>query len=156
MVRVPRGWVLHPYAGSLPNTGGRGRRIPSPGPEAYTTPVTVDLGNDGVAPQVAFSGAGTAQASVGPQSSSETWSLDQCFLSTSVGALDPAECTVYVGGLPLAQYAVTGSLSGGQSQFGMGGVQVPNGWFVYAVWTGGTAGALAYLRLTGIKTVLTA
>lgn len=156
MVRMPPGWTLHPYAGSLPATGARMRRIPSPDNVLYTTPVTVDLGNDGMAPQAVFTGAGNAQATCGPQASSEVWSLDQCFLSTSVGALDPAECTVYVGGLPLAQYAVTGSISGGQSQFGMGGVQVPNGWFVYALWTGGTAGALAYLRVTGVKTVLTA
>lgn len=156
MVRLPPGWTLHPYAGSLPNTGGRNRRIPSPKNILYTRPVTVDLGNDGMAPTVTFTAGGTAQALTGPQASSETWSLDQCFLSTSVGALDAAECTVFVGGQPLAQYAVTGSISGGQSQFGMGGVQVPNGWFVWALWTGGTPGALAYLRLTGVKSVLTA
>lgn len=156
MVALPPGWILHPFAGSLPATGAKMRRIPSPGNELYTREVTVDLGNDGMAPQVVFAAAGTAQAFCGPQTGSEAWSLDQCFLSTSAGPLDPAECTVYVGGLALPQYAVTGSLSGGQSQFGMGGVQVPNGWFVWALWTGGTPGSVAYLRVTGVKTVLTA
>ena len=58
------------------------------------------------------------------------------------------------GPLPLANYAVTGSLSGGSSQFGLGGVGVPFGWFVWAVWTGGVIGEFAYLRVTGQKTVL--
>ena len=62
---------------------------------------------------------------------------------------------MYVGPLPLPQYAITGSLAGGGSQFGMGGVGLAFGWFVYAVWSGGTTGAFAYLRVTGTKTVLT-
>jgi hypothetical protein len=156
MVRVPRGWVLHPYAGSQPAWGGSARRIPVASPELYGRAVTVDLGNDGMAPQVAFTAAGAAQAFAGPHVAGESWSLDQCFLSTSVGPLDAAQCIVYAGPLPLAQFAVTGSLAGGGSQFGLGGVGVPFGWFVWAVWSGGTAGATAVLRVTGGKTALTA
>ena len=106
----------------------------------------------GSAPAGVSSGAG--QAFIGPSSGGDLWSLDQCFLSTSTGPLDPAQCTVYAGPLPLANYAVTGSLSGGSSQFGLGGVGVPFGWFVWAVWTGGVIGEFAYLRVTGQKTVL--
>ena len=155
MVRLPRGWVLHSPAGSQAARGISARRIRSDPPGGYVNPVTVDLGNDGMAPQVVFGAAGGAVAVVGPSGGGDLWSLDQCYLSTSVGQLDAAECTVYAGPLPLAQYAVTGSLAGGASQFGLGGVGVPFGWFVYAVWTGGTAGATAYLRVTGSKTVLT-
>jgi hypothetical protein len=97
---------------------------------------------------------GAATALVGPSSGGDLWSLDQCFLSTSTGPLDTAQCTVYTGPLPLANYAVTGSLSGGSSQFGLGGVGVPFGWFAWAVWTGGIPGEFAYLRVTGTKTVL--
>jgi hypothetical protein len=121
----------------------------------YTRPVTVDLGNDGMAPQALFTAAGTAQAVVGPNVSQQIWSLDQCYLSTSVGQLDASQVLVFVGPLPLSQYAVTGSLSGGSSQFGMGGSAVPFGWFVWGLWTGGTPGSLAFLRVTGTKTALT-
>lgn len=158
MVRVPRGWgaALHRPAGSQPATWSPAlRRIPVPPDHLYAIPVTVDLGNDGMAPQVTFSGAGAATAVVGPSGGGDTWSLDQCFVSTSVGQLDAAQCSVFAGPLPLSQYAVTGSLAGGGSQFGMGGVAVPFGWFIWAVWTGGTAGAFGFLRLTGVKTVLT-
>ena len=41
------------------------------------------------------------------------------------------------------------------SQFGLGGAALAFGWFVYAVWTGGTPGATANLRVTGVKTALT-
>ena len=156
MVRVPRGWQLHAPAGSQRAYGVGGiRRITPADPASYIRQVSVDLGNDGMAPQVTFTAAGTAQAFIGPSGSGDTWSLDQCFLSTSIGQLDPAQCILYAGPLPLANYAVTGSLAGGGSQFGLGGVTVPFGWFAWALWTGGTPGALATLRLTGTKTTLT-
>jgi len=158
MVRIPRSWARAGYtyrAGTNRQAEPWLRRIPVPADHLYVHPVTVDLGNDGVAPQVQFTAGGTAQALVGPSGSGDSWSLDQCFLSTSVGQLDAAVCTVYVGPLPLAQAAVTASLAGGGSQFGLGGLGLAFGWFVYALWTGGTAGAFANLRVTGQKTVLT-
>jgi hypothetical protein len=157
MVRFPPGWpAVARRAGSLPATGGMSRRIPSPGIHLYVHPVTVDLGNDGMAPQVVFPASGAVQAFVGPQNSGESWSLDQCSVSTSIGPLDAAECVVFAGPQPLPQFQLAPSLSGGGQQFGLGGVAVPNGWFVWALWSGGTAGAVAYLRVTGVKTVLTA
>jgi hypothetical protein len=158
MVRVPASWrgALAGIAGAQPaRYGSAVSRIPVTPDHLFSRKVTVDLGNDGMAPQATFTAAGTAQAFCGPSSGGDLWSLDQCFLSTSVGQLDPAQCTVYAGPLPLPQFAVTGSLSGGSSQFGLGGVGVPFGWFIWALWTGGTAGKLAYLRVTGQKTTLT-
>jgi hypothetical protein len=154
MVRLPEGWIMATPAGSQAARGISARRIPVPPIGAYVNPVTVDLGNDGMAPNVLFGAAGTAQALVGPSSGGDLWSLDQCYVSTSVGQLDASQCAVFSGPLPLAQYGVTASLAGGASQFGMGGIGVPFGWFVYAVWSGGVPGATAYLRVTGTKTVL--
>jgi hypothetical protein len=142
-------------AGAQRQRGVAAQRIPRLPGEQYTRQVTVDLGNDGIAPQVTFTAAGTAQAFVGPSSGGDLWSLDQCSISTSAGPLDPAQCIVYAGPLPLAQYQVAPTLAGGGQQFGMGGTSVPFGWFAWALWTGGTPGAFAYLRLTGSKTVLT-
>jgi hypothetical protein len=158
MPRLPASWRrvgIGQYAGSLPQRGISAQRIPVPGMGAYRNQVTVDMGNDGIAPQVTFTAGGAATAFCGPSSWADTWSLDQCYLSTSVGPLDPSLVTVFAGPLPVAQYAVTSSLGGGGSQFGMGGVTIPFGWFVWGVWSGGTAGALANLRVTGSKTVLT-
>lgn len=153
MARAPR-VVMHGLAGSIAQRGLSARRIPVTGQPQFWQPVTRELFNDGIAPQATFSGAGVAQAQVGPQGLGETWSLDQCFLSTSVGQFDAAQCTVFLGPLPIAQLAVTGSLQGGSSQFGLGGTSLRVGDFVIAVWTGGTAGAFANLRVTGVKTAL--
>ena len=157
MVRIPQSWAragYARYAGSIQHRGIAARRIPVPPDEAFRNQVTVDLGNDGMAPLAVFTAAGTAQAFVGPSSGGDLWSLDQCYLATSVGLLDASQVIVYVGPLPLPQYAVAPSLSGGGQQFGMGGVGVPFGWFAWAVWTGGTPGATTVFRLTGVKTVL--
>jgi hypothetical protein len=138
-------------------------------PQAPVGPVALGPGETvtvGVAANNATAGAiytGTipsassgATAQVGPQGVGESWALDQCYVSTSVGQLDTAQCIVYVGPLPLGTYAVTGSLSGGSAQFGLGGLLLEPGWFVWAVWTGGTFGEFGQLRVTGAKTALTA
>lgn len=164
MVKVPASWRRAGFAGlagsQYAGTSQAVRRIPVPRHEDYVNPVTVDLGNDGMAPQVSFTAGGTAIAFIGPSSGGDVWSLDQCAISTSIGQLDAAQASFFVGpgavgNPPPAQYLIAGSLAGGLTQFGLGGVAVPFGWFAWAVWTGGTAGALGYLRLTGVKTVLT-
>lgn len=161
MVRIPASWrgAIATPAG-LGNGGLIGaRRIPSDPQGLYTNLITVDLGNDGVAQQATFNSGGQAWAFAGPYGIGQTWNLDQCNVSTSVGQLDAAQASVYVGPYmqpfqPVAQYLIMQGLSGGGQQFGMGGTSVPQGWFVMAFWTGGTTGALAYLRLTGTKTAL--
>jgi hypothetical protein len=157
MVRVPVSWVRAGYAGL---SGSGLYQPPSIRPvlrtpdHAFSRQVTVDLGNDGMAPLALFGATGTAQAFIGPSSGGDLWSLDQCYLSTTVGALDAAQCILYTGPLPLPQYARTGSIAGGSAQFGLGGIAVPFGWFAWALWTGGTPGASGQLTLTGLKTVL--
>jgi hypothetical protein len=157
-VRVPVSYLRAGLAG-LSGSGRAARPrvqpILRPAGGTYNRLVTVDLGNDGMASLVTFGAAGTAQAFIGPAAGGDLWSLDQCYLSTSIGQLDTSQVIFYAGPLPLAQYARTGSLSGGSQQFGLGGVTVPFGWFAWALWTGGTAGATAQLTLTGQKTVLT-
>lgn len=159
MVRVPSWWrgAVTMHAGGLyvPGSSVAARRVDPLPLAAYRHQVDVDLGNDGIAPQATFSGAGTATAQIGPNGWGVSWALDQASLSTSVGALDPAQVTLFVGPLAIPFYQVVSGLAGGGSQFGLGGVGLAQGWFVFAEWSGGTPGAFAYLRLTGVKTALT-
>lgn len=158
MVRVPTSW-LPSLAAPSNRQGGTvaARPINATPVTAYTSTVTVDLGNDGVAPTVLFNSSGDAWAFCGPSGWGESWALDQAFISTSIGALDPSTCTVYAGPYmqpfsPVQQYAVAPALLGGANQLGMGGVAIATGWFITAYWTGGTSGASAQLRLSGTKT----
>jgi hypothetical protein len=116
--------------------------------------VTIDLAGEGVAFPATFSAGGVAQSQIGPSRVGESWALDQAYLSTSVGQLDAAQCALYQGVLPLASFLITANLAGGGSQFGLGGVGLIPGEFLFAVWTGSTPGAQAFLRATGTKTVL--
>jgi hypothetical protein len=154
-VRLPRGynqraggWLAAPRTGIF-------RASPVP-VERYLHPVTTDIGPDGVGAPAVFTAGGTASVSVGPAGLGATWSLDQAFVSTSVGPLDPAVCTLLVGPgqAPAADWNVATGLAGGGSQFGLGGLGASTGEFVTAQWTGGTPGAVARLRVTGTKTVL--
>jgi hypothetical protein len=134
--------------------GAAARRVTPARIETYQRLIDVDVGNDGIAQVATFTAAGTAQAQCGPSGLGQSWSLDQAYLSTSVGQLDPAQCSLYVGPLALQPYLVTQGLGGGGSQFGLGGIGLSGGWYVYALWTGGTSGAQALLRVTGTKTAL--
>jgi hypothetical protein len=115
---------------------------------------TTDIGPDGIGAPVTFSAAGTATVQVGPSGLGATWTLDQAFLQTSVGQLDPATCVLFAGPGAMPDWEVASGLAGGGSQFGLGGVGLVVGEFVIAQWSGGTPGAVARLRVTGTKTVL--
>lgn len=161
MVRIPASWrgsIAARPAGSGRQRGISARRIPVDSMQSYTRTVTVDLGNDGVAPQATFNGAGNAWALCGPYGTGQSWTLDQCYLSTSVGQLDVAEATLYIGPYmfpfqPVQSYLFTANLVA-NTQFPLGGAYLDTGWYVTAFWSGGTAGALAQLRVTGTKTAL--
>jgi hypothetical protein len=144
-------------AGSWRSSGRRGplRRPPSPPIQDYQTFLNVPIGNDGIAFPVTFDANGNAQAFAGPSGVGTSWAPSQAALYTSVGPLDPAVATVFVGPLPLVQYQVANFLSGGGAQVALGGVTLTPGWFVWAQWTGGTPGALAFLNVTGGKQALT-
>lgn len=162
MVRLPASWrgTYARPAGSGPGGQLAARRIPVTPVGLYTNLATVDIGNDGVAQQAVFNSGGQAWAFCGPYGLGQSWALDQAYLSTSEGQLDASEVALYVGPYmqpfqAVAQYLSVSGLAGGSSQFGLGGIGFDTGWFVTAWWTGGTTGALAYLRVTGAKTALT-
>src|SRR5262245_46593794 len=129
MRRIPRSWrtgalAARPAATWAPGqvTAGKQWRPPVIPQEEFLARVTVDLGNDGVAPPAVFSAGGTAVAQVGPAGTGMSWSLDQAFLGTSVGPLDAAAATLFVGPLALPETQVAANLQGGGAQYGLGGV----------------------------------
>lgn len=130
------------------------RRIPSPPQAAYQRLVSVPIGNDGIAFPVIFGAGGGAQAFAGPSGVGAAWQPAQANIYTSVGQLDSAVCALYVGPLPIQQYQAAANLIGGGTQFALGGIGLVPGWFVWAIWTGGTPGATGYLIVSGTKTAL--
>lgn len=103
---------------------------------------------------VVLDGSGGARVKVGPTGAREVWSPLAASVSVSSNVAE-AQCKIYVGDQPTAANYIDGTLSGstGDSTGRVSGSQVPLGWFVWAVWSGGDAGAVATLNVTGTKTV---
>lgn len=140
------------WAGSQP---GKLTRPHTVSQSAYTATATVDLGTDGTAPDVTFGAAGGGQSQVGPQGVGTTWAAAQASVSTNLGQLgSTSTCILYAGPLPLPPYQVAANLTGGGTQYPLGGVTLGVGDFIWAVWTGGTAGEVGQLKVTGTKTAL--
>lgn len=154
--RIPQS-LLHAAAGTWKGSGRAGPllRIPSPQQELYQRPLTVPIGNDGIAFPATFTGAGTATVQVGPEGVGAVWRPVQAYAYTSVGQLDSALVSLFVGPLPIQQYEAAANLTGGGAQLPLGGWSLTPGWFVWAVWSNGTPGATANLVVSGAKTVLT-
>lgn len=123
-------------------------------PEMYTRPVSVPIGTAGQqSTPVLANGAASLQA--GPAGVGSSWALDQAGIATSVGAADTATCAVYAGPQASAPYLVAQSYAGGGDAIGLAGYTLLPGEFVWAIWSGGTPGSLAQLKVAGTQTVLT-
>lgn len=92
----------------------------------------------------------------GPSGIGARWALDQAGIATSVGQADVSTCAVYAGPQASAPYLVAQSYAGGGDAIGLAGYELQPGEFVFAVWTGGTPGSVAQLKVAGQKTVLVA
>lgn len=103
---------------------------------------------------VVLNGSGNGTAKVGPIGTRETWSPAVASVSVSTN-VNEALCRIYIGDSVSAANYIDGTLSGstGDSTGNVSGCQVPLGWYVWAVWSGGDAGSVATLNVTGTKTV---
>lgn len=102
---------------------------------------------------VVLDGSGNGTVGIGPIGARETWHPDQASVAAST-AVKEASCSIYVGDAPTGAFFRDRTISGstGDSSTNVGG-DVPVGWKVWAVWTGGDAGALATLTVTGDKEI---
>ena len=119
---------------SVPVDAYRGR-IRTPIPSGYAA---VTIASDG-----------TATAYVGPQGLGTVWYPQAAAIATSTGASDTSTCTIYVGPEGLQTQVGGQSYAGGGDTIGLAVPPLWNGYFVWAKWAGGTAGALATLTVYG-------
>jgi hypothetical protein len=110
---------------------------------------------------VVVSAGGTATAKVGPAGVGTVWYPQAAAISTTTGANDASTCALYLTPLENGPQ-VPSTQIGGQSYAGGGdtiGLAVPPMWpgyFIVAVWAGGTAGDLASLAVYGTQRALVA
>jgi hypothetical protein len=105
-----------------------------------------------VSAQVTLDGSGNGAASIGPLSPGEVWSGLTAAVRVATN-VNEAICSIYSGAAATAGYgrgATTwGSTGDSTSQLS----EVRVGGQVFAVWTGGDAGQVATLTVTGTKLV---
>jgi hypothetical protein len=123
--------------------------------EAFQRQIQVPIVTDGQVWGVIPAG-GSVTLQAGPQGVGASWALDQAGISTSVGAADSSTCAVYAGPQATAPYLVAQSYAGGGDAIGLAGYTLVPGEFVWAVWSGGTPGSTAALKVAGTKTALSA
>jgi hypothetical protein len=117
--------------------------------------VTVTLNQSAV---VTLNGAGAGTAQLGPINIRETWSPAVASVKTNqapASIVNEAQCKIYCGSDATDPNFVDGTLSGstGDSTDDIAGQQVRAGQYVFAVWTGGDAGAQGRLNVQGTKVI---
>lgn len=114
--------------------------------------VSVDLDQSAV---VTLNGAGNGTAQLGPLNQRESWQPVTVAVKTNQapGAIvNEAQCKVYAGPDTSDSYFVGGTLSGSTGDSaGNLSATVNAGEYIFAVWTGGDAGAQGRVHVTGTK-----
>jgi hypothetical protein len=118
-----------------------------------TIPVSVCLDQSAV---VTFNAQGAGTAQLGPRNQRESWSPAVIAVKTNqapAAIVNEAACKIYVGADASDPNFVDGTLSGstGDSTGNASGKTVRCGQYVFAVWTGGDAGAQGRVNVTGAK-----
>src|SRR5580693_6508180 len=110
---------------------------------------------------VTLNGAGAGTAQLGPVNARETWSPAVASVKTNQDAatiVNEAQCKIYIGADASDPNYVDGTLSGstGDSTGNVAGQEVDCGEYVWAVWSGGDAGAQGRLNVQGTKVIASA
>lgn len=97
--------------------------------------------------------SGNGTAATGPDGPQETWLPSNVYVECSTNVAE-ATCKVYAGPSPTSPWAkditVDGSTGDATDRCNL---PVPKGWKIWATWTGGDPGAVAYLNVDYSKTV---
>lgn len=103
---------------------------------------------------VTLDGSGDGTARVGPLSAREVWYPANVHVSASTNT-NEAQCSIYAGDAAIAQYFRDGTFSGssGDATDRVSADAIKVGSYVWAAWTGGDAGAVATLTVTGEREI---
>lgn len=104
---------------------------------------------------VTLDGSGNGTASVGPLTARETWYPELVAMSVSTPIVKEASGLVYAGDQALQQYLVDGctDASSGDSTGNIEGRILRSGQKIFGVFSGGDAGHIAMMVVTGQKDI---
>jgi hypothetical protein len=104
---------------------------------------------------VTLDGSGNGTAQMGPLTAREEWHPGNVHVSANQNPTLEAECRIFMGDVPIAMNYRDGTFSGssGDSTDSLSSDVVKCGQKIIAVWTGGDAGVVATVTVTGTKEV---
>lgn len=109
-----------------------------------------------VTAEVTLNGSGNGTAQAGPTSPGEIWYPAVVSVGTQETTVtSEAQCKIFAGPAPAQPNYVDGTLSGstGDSTTNIAGRVLRAGQYVFGTWAGGDAGAVAFLNISGTRTV---
>jgi hypothetical protein len=102
---------------------------------------------------VTLNGSGAGTARVGPTAHGVVWKPSRVAIKTSSATLSPV-CQLFVGNAATSENFIDGTFTGQQNATdAVVGQELRLGMYVWAVWTGGDAGAQATVTVTGSKDI---
>lgn len=115
--------------------------------------MNVSIGPEGYG-SVILDGSGNGSVRVGPLTAREVWHPSNVHVQVTTNT-NEATCTVYVGDQPIQRNFrdLTFTGSSGDSSDKISADTVQCGHYVWAVWSGGDAGARAVMNVTGTKDI---
>jgi hypothetical protein len=104
---------------------------------------------------VILNGSGNGTVKLGPISAREVWNPANAHVSANANPINEAQCSIYVGDTVMPNNFRDGTFSGssGDSTDKIGADIVKMGHYIWAVWTGGDAGQIATLSVTGTRDI---
>jgi hypothetical protein len=100
---------------------------------------------------IVLDGSGNGTAHLGPRGMGTVWLPQVVSIKTSTAVKSPT-CKVYAGASATDDNFVDGTYTGAQNATdNIGGQRIYPGFQIWAVWTGGDAGATATLSVSGSK-----
>lgn len=104
---------------------------------------------------VTLNGSGNGIARVGPLTAREIWYPQNAHVSANQNPVNQARCNIYVGDSVIQPNFRDATISGssGDSTDRVNADIVPKGQYIWAVWSGGDANAVAVLTVTGTKDI---
>lgn len=101
---------------------------------------------------VTLNGSGNGQVPIGPGLPREHWQIGSAYVSAATNVAE-ASCVLSIGSSPQSATAIAQTSKGSSGATCAMSGDLPPGWKLWAVWSGGDAGVTATLHVTGQRTI---
>src|SRR5215469_322787 len=154
MVRLPPGWILHPYGQSGRGRSPQLRTIRRTDPRQYVVRLTGIPLQPAQAQALVPASGNVNLPSIGPTGLGNIWYPAQATVSTTTGVFDSSQFRLYLGSVNLP-ITLVGQCQGGAGTIAVALPPMQPGQYLIGVLTGGHPGDLVAMNVIGVMDALT-